>query len=251
MQVLAVGNQKGGTSKTTTAAVLAVLLSRRGVPVHVVDMDPQASLTSALGRHDEEGGLFLSLAERKPLSVVRLTEHLTLTPSSVDLARGETEFLSEPGRESILQVCLEKTDLPKEGIVILDSPPSLGVLALNCLTATDQLLVAVQPGGFEVQAMARLQQSVAILKERVNPRLKIVGVVLTNCHVRRSITEQVRAELGRLYPVLGMVRTDAKLLYATTEGTLLNLKNSRALEDYSVVVEKLKTRLRWPVRSAA
>src|SRR5689334_10912836 len=88
MNVLTIGNQKGGTAKTTTAAALAVLLSRTGQPVHLIDMDPQASLTAALGQSDGEGLLYQAMSQRRALPVVRLSETLTLTPSSIDLARG-------------------------------------------------------------------------------------------------------------------------------------------------------------------
>lgn len=251
MHVIAIGNQKGGTSKTTTAAVLAMLLSRSGVRVHVVDMDPQASLTSAFGRQDKDALLYRAMGERGPLPLVPLLDKLTLTPSSVELARGESQFVAEAGREAILRTCLEKSDLSDDVVVILDCPPSLGVLALNCLTAADRLLVTVQPGGFEVQALVRLQDTVDLLRERLNPGLEIIGVVLTNCIVRRSITEQVRRELDKLYPLLGLVRTDAQLLYATTEGRLLELTEGNALDDYLEVASRLRKVLPWRERSVA
>jgi chromosome partitioning protein len=250
MQVLAIGNQKGGTSKTTTAAALAVLLSRRGVRVHVADLDPQASLTSALGRRDDDGLLYHAMVERQPLPVVPVADNLTLTPSSVDLARAESQLVAEAGREMILRDLLARSGLGDDTLVILDCPPSLGVLALNCLTAADKLLVTVQPGGFELQALARLQQTVQILHERVNSRLETVGVVLTNCVLRRSITAQIQNEIGRYYPVLGLIRTDAQLLYATTAGTLLELQNSRALDDYDQVAKKLEKLVLWQQRLA-
>src|SRR5687768_6418498 len=103
MLVLAVGNQKGGAGKTTTTAALGVLLSRRGVRVHLVDLDPQANLTSAFGRRDSEGLLYAAMTNRRPLPIVPIAERLTLTPSSVDLARAETQLVSEPGRELILK----------------------------------------------------------------------------------------------------------------------------------------------------
>ncbi|MBW3599731.1 MAG: AAA family ATPase [Planctomycetes bacterium] len=251
MHVLAIGNQKGGTSKTTTAGVLAVVLSRSGAPVHVIDMDPQSNLTSAFGRRDDEGLLYRAMTERAALPMVRLTENLTLTPSSVDLARGESQLLSEPGRESILKACLAKSGVSKDAIVIIDCPPSLGVLALNCLTAADSVLVTVQPGGFELRALARLQRTVELLREQVNPGLEILGTILTNCVVRRAITHQVRRELERRYRVLGLVRTDARLLYATTEGRLLDLREGNALEDYAQVAGQLEEMSLWRARSAA
>jgi chromosome partitioning protein len=240
MHVLAIGNQKGGTSKTTTAAVLGVVLSRAGQRVHLIDMDPQASLTSTFGLRDEDGFLYEAMTRRKKLPIYELAERLTLTPSSIDLGKGESEFLGQHGREFILKSCLEQTDLPDNAFVIIDCPPSLGVLAVNCLTAADKVVVVVQPGGFELRALVHLRETVSVLKERINPNLEILGAILTNANMRRGITEEVAREVGKLYPLLGVVRSDAQLLYATTDGNLLDLKKSNALEDYEQVGQKLR-----------
>lgn len=120
MHVFAVGNQKGGVAKTTSAAALGVILSREGRAVHLVDMDPQANLTAAFGQSDPEGLLYQAMKNRSPLPVVTLGENLTLTPASIDLARGESEFLGEPGREYMLKTCLEKTTLPEGAVVMID-----------------------------------------------------------------------------------------------------------------------------------
>jgi len=245
MNVLTIGNQKGGTAKTTTAAALAVLLSRTGQPVHVIDMDPQASLTAAFGQADSEGLLYQAMSQRGALPVVRLSDTLTLTPSSIDLAKGESQFVSETAREYLLKSCLEKTELGQGSTVIIDSPPSLGVLAVNCLAAARALAVVVQPGGFELRALAHLEQVVTILKDRVNPALAIVGAIMTNCQTRRSINEQVRQEMKRLYPDLGQVRSDSKMLYATTEGSILQLKACNAMDDYTEVLNRLMEVCPW------
>jgi chromosome partitioning protein len=245
MHVLAVGNQKGGVAKTTSAAALAVVLSREGRPVHLIDMDPQANLTAAFGHSDSEGMLYQAMKNRGPLPLIRLGENLTLTPSSIDLARGESEFLGEPGREYMLKTCIEKTELPEGTVVIIDCPPSLAVLATNCFTAAESLIVPVKPGGFELRAIAQLTEVVRVLKERVNRELQIVGAILTDCQARRAITPQIESEVGQFYKVLGQVRSDSKLLYATTEGGMLDLKRSMALEDYEGVVSRLKEELEW------
>lgn len=240
MNVLVIGNQKGGTAKTTTAAALAVLLSRRGQNVHLIDMDPQASLTAAFGVEDGEGLLYEALKEKAVLPIVRLTDTLTLTPSSIDLARGENEFIGVTSREKILKKSLERTSGAGEGVtVIIDSPPSLGVLALNCLVAARALAVVVQPGGFELRALAYLEQVVQTIKEDVNPELTVAGAIMTNYQPRRSINDQVRAEMQRHYTDLGQVRSDSKMLYATTEGSILQLRISNAMDDYEQVLNKL------------
>jgi chromosome partitioning protein len=245
MNVIAIGNQKGGTAKTTTAAAIAVILSRAGVLTHLVDMDPQASLTTAFGQCDADGQLFYALSRREALPVVRVGDNLTLSPSSIDLSRGEAQFISEPAREHILRACLQVTKFPEKTTVILDCPPSLGVLSLACLAAAQYLCVVVQPGGFELRTLVHLNDTVQVLSEHVNPDLTVVGAVLTNCHFRRAITEQVREEVSGLYPVLGMIRADARLLYATTAGKVAHLRRSNAIDDYEVVVDGLRRAIPW------
>lgn len=245
MNVIAIANQKGGTAKTTTAAAFAVLLARAGLPTHLVDMDPQASLTSAFGVSDQQGLLFGALAERKGLPVLSVADHLTLSPSSIDLSKGETQFITETGREYILQMALKRTRLPAGATVILDCPPSLGVLAVNCLTAASHVCVVVQPGGFELRTLVHLNETVEIIRQRINPDLTVAGAVLTNCHFRRAITDQVREEVARQYRILGQVRAEARLLYATTSGKVYHLKRSLALADYEQAVLRLRAVIPW------
>jgi chromosome partitioning protein len=147
MKTIAIANQKGGTAKTTTAAALAVLLARGGTPTHLVDMDPQASLTRAFGLTDEHDGLYHALTNRAGLPVCRVSENLTLTPSTIELGRAEGELLGETGREFFLRTSLEKTRLHDNAIVLLDCPPSLGVLAVNCLSTAGGMIAVIQPGG--------------------------------------------------------------------------------------------------------
>jgi chromosome partitioning protein len=229
MKIIAITNQKGGTAKTTTAAALAVLLARGGTRTHLVDMDPQASLTRAFGLEDETDGLYHSLTDRAGLPVKTLSQNLTITPSSIEL-----------GREYFLKTSLEKTALPDDTVVLLDCPPSLGVLSVNCLTTAGAMIAVIQPGGFELHALAHLHVTAQAIQERVNPDLRILGAVITNAHRRRKITDQVRAEVGRLYPLLGTIRADARILYATTAGTMHRLRTSKALDDYAKVVEQLR-----------
>jgi chromosome partitioning protein len=232
--------QDGGTAKTTSTAALGVLLSRQGIPVHLLDMDPQASLSRAFGIADQADRLYNALGDRAGLPVDRIAEHLTITPSSIELFRSETELLTEPGREFFLRTCLEKTQIPANAVVLVDCPPSLGVLAINCLTSAGGLITVVQPGGFELHALVHLHITIDAVKQRVNPDLQVLGAIITNAHRRRSITGQVLQEVQRLYPVLGTIRTDARLLYATSAGSVHRLGKSKALEDYAEVIMKLR-----------
>lgn len=245
MQVLAVVNQKGGVGKTTTTAALGVLLARQGRGVHLVDMDHQADLTSAFGQADADGLLYEALNKRGPLPMVPVGDNLTLSPSSIDLAAGETQFVAAVGREYLLKACLAKTPLPSDATVLIDCPPSLGILTSNCLAVANALVVVVKPGGFEMRAVATLEELVKTYREQVNPGLTIAGIIMTEVHPRRAINEAVEEEIGRLYPVLGKVRAESELMYATSEGRILKLTRSKALEDYSAAAEKLGEVMQW------
>lgn len=245
MSIIAVVNQKGGVGKTTTTAALGVLLARQGRGVHLIDMDHQADLTGSLGQSDSEGLLFKALSERGPLPVVPISDHLTLTPSSIDLAGGETQFIAAVGREYLLKNSLAKAKLAKNTTVLIDCPPSLGILTSNCLAVADALIVVVKPGGFEMRAVATLEELVNTYREQVNPGLKIAGVIMTEVHPRRAMNDVVEEEMGRLYPVLGKIRAESELMYATSEGRILKLTRSKSMDDYAAAVEKLKGVMKW------
>lgn len=239
--VIAIANQKGGVGKTTSACALGVMLARAGERVHLIDMDPQSNLTSSFGIRDAEGLLYAALRDESALPIMRLDEQLSLSPSSADLARGESEFLAEPAASQfILQTSLGKTDLEPNTIVLLDCPPSLGILAINCLAAADRLLMAVHPGRYELDGLKRLQVTVDRIKQKINPDLETLGVVLTNCDLRKKVTMLVLERLTRVYPVLGLVRRDAQLQYACGDGTIRFLKDSHAMEEYGEVAQRVK-----------
>ena len=242
MKTIAIANQKGGTAKTTTTAALGVQLSRRGIPTHLIDMDPQADLTAAFGIRDDENRLLVAIDSQEPLPVFPISENLTISPSNLELLRAETEFLTRPSREFVLRVALAKTPLPEEAVVLIDCPPSLGVLSITSLVAADGLCLVVQPGGFELQTLVHLGQTADLLRQNVNPDLSTIGVIVTNSHRRRRITDQVTRELTTQYDVLGVIRADAKLVYATTAGRIHRLHRSTAMDDYRLSAERI---LQW------
>ncbi len=208
-------------------------------------MDHQADLTSALGQTDADGLLYEALRTRGPLPVVPIGARLTLTPASIDLAAGETQFVAAVGREFLLRTCLARTPLPERATVLIDCPPSLGILTSNCLAVAEALVVVVKPGGFEMRAVATLEELVKTYREQVNPGLTIAGVILTEVHPRRAINQAVEEAIGEHYPVLGKIRAESELMYATSEGRIGKLTRSKALDDYAAAAEKLKEIMQW------
>jgi len=167
--------------------------------------------------------------------------NLSLSPGTIELSRVESELITEPGREYFLRTALGRTDLPYDSLVLADCPPSLEILAVNCLSAAGGVIVVVQPGGFEIHARVHLDMTIRAIQEHVNPDLTVLGTILTNCHSTRAITGRVQEEIAQVHNVLGWIRADARLLYVTTAGTLQKLKGSNALADYADVAEKLRT----------
>ena len=201
-------------------------------------MDPQASLTRAFGMADETDGLYHTLTDRAGLSVRTVSRNLTLTPSTIELGRAETELLNETGREFFLRTSLEKTALADGVVVLLDCPPSLGVLAVNCLTTAGGMIAVIQPGGLSCTPWPICMSP---------PRQSGSGSIPTSTSWGRSspmptVGGRLRGSLPRSRPPLSAVgdrRADARLLYATTAGTIHRLTTSKALDDYAEVVEQL------------
>ena len=213
MEIIAIANQKGGTAKTTTAAALGILMSRAGRRVHLSRYGPAGQSHTRIWSDPSRRRVVSSLGHWQSLTDFRTRRgpKLDAKPHHA-VPRSRRSFITKPGREHCLARSLTAMRLPRKAVVLIDCPPSLGVLAVNCLTAAQRVLIVVQPGGFELQALVHFEETIKLLREWVNPQLRIIGAVITNCHRRRKITAQVADEVARAYPLLGCVRTDAQLL---------------------------------------
>lgn len=198
-RVIAVVNQKGGVGKTTTAVNLAAGLSVSDHRVLLVDLDPQGNATTGLGLPRE--GLDLTiydvLLSGEPLEkAIKETQvpNLFLAPADVDLVGAEVELVGLSGRELKLKEALE-TARGQFDYLLLDCPPSLGLLTLNALTAADSVLVPLQCEYYALEGLAQLLRTIRLVKERLNPRLEFEGIVLTMFDGRTSLAGQVKAEV--------------------------------------------------------
>lgn len=181
MRKIAVINQKGGVGKTTTAVNLAAGIASCGPSVCLLDLDPQAHATLHLGVSLEPGqqSVYDVLCNDVGLAQVRrqVQENLYLIPSHLDLAAAEMELASEVGREVILRDRFEQDNQPFD-FMILDCPPSLGVLTLNALTAVDEVILPMQPHFLALHGLSKLLRTIEIVSKRLNPALRLEGIVL-------------------------------------------------------------------------
>ena len=201
--VLAVVNQKGGVGKTTTSVNLSAYLALRGKKTLLIDIDPQGNATSGVGleKKELEKTIYDVLINNDDIKdVIQTTgrKNLSICPANIQLAGAEIELVAMLSRENILKRALQEIRSQYD-FIIMDCPPSLGLITLNALTATDGIIVPIQSEYYALEGLTQLMDTINIVKKHLNPSLDILGVVVTMFDSRTQLSHQVAAEVKKYF----------------------------------------------------
>jgi len=248
-RIISIANQKGGVGKTTTSINLSACLAEFGQKVLAIDMDPQGNTTSGLGINKnevEKTSYELIIGEAKIEDCIiksDLMNNLSVIPSNVDLSGAEIELLGIDNREFILS---EQVERIKENydFIIIDCPPSLNMLTINAMTTADTVLVPIQCEYYALEGLSQLIHTVELVKERLNERLEIEGVVFTMYDARTNLSlqvvENVKDNLKQaVYKTI--IPRNVRLAEAPSHGLPINLYDpkSTGTESYRLLAEEV------------
>ncbi len=201
-KIISVANQKGGVGKTTTTVNLSTILAKKGKKVLLIDADPQGNATSGLGlEKDVEPSTYDILVNDTELEEAMqktIIKNLLICPANMDLAGAEVELVSMMSREQRLK---EKVDIIKEKFdyILIDCPPSLGLITLNAFTASDSVLIPVQCEYFALEGLGQLLNTINLVKKHLNKSIKIEGALLTMYDIRTNLSNQVVKEVKKYF----------------------------------------------------
>jgi len=270
VRTIAVINQKGGVGKTTTVANLGAAIAAHSRDICLIDLDPQAHLTLHFGI--EPGtptkSIYDILTTEAPFdsATMSVAPHLWVCPSVIDLAAAEVELVGRVGREQILRDSLTAQELPYE-MVMIDCPPSLGLLTLNALAAADEVFIPLQPHFLALQGLGKLLETVSLVQRRINPNLRVSGVIICMYETTTRLSGEVLADLQQFLSAArdsnlpwsdarvfqAVIRRNVKLAECPSYGrTIFDYEpSSHGAADYGALAEEFLASRSAPSSAAA
>ena len=233
-KIISFANQKGGVGKTTTCINLASYLAKMGNKVLLLDLDPQGNATTGLGilKSHVKNSIYDVMIDEVPAKNALLStpvDNLTLLPANIDLAGAEVELVYTKEREKVLKKSIESI-VNFFDYVLIDCPPSLGLLTINALTASDSVVIPIQSEYYALEGLSQIMNSIKLIKRHLNPDLKIEGVLLTMNDARATMSKQIAEEIRKffgekLYDTI--IPRNVKLAESPSHGLPIMLHDSR------------------------
>ena len=255
-KIIAFANQKGGVGKTTTCVNVATYMALMGKKVLLLDLDPQGNATSAVGINKSKDlkTIYDLIGEESSYDEViqqTIVNNLYIIPSTVDLAGAEVELIQFPNREKIIKKILDEIKESYD-FIFMDCPPSLGLITVNALTASDSVLIPMQCEFFSLEGITQLMNTIRLIKLKgLNPDLDIEGVVMTMKEKRFNLTSQVSNEILKFFKEKVYITTiprNVRLAEAPSHGLPVALydANSKGAEAYLSLAEEIMRRNKVP-----
>ena len=242
-RIISIANQKGGVGKTTTAINLAASIALSGKKVLLVDLDPQGNASSGLGVEEDAKGVYELLMDEVTCSTE--IETLKIIPSRVDLTGAEIELVARESREKVLKNSLKQVD--DYEFVVIDCPPSLGLLTLNALAVSNSVLIPMQCEYYALQGLGHLLKTLKLVKKSINPDLKVEGILLTMFDGRTLLAMQVKDQVQKYFSdflLKSVIPRNVRLSEAPSHGKpiMLYAGRSRGADSYVELAKEIISR---------
>lgn len=242
-KILAIAQHKGGVGKTTSVINIGAALANKGYTVLLVDLDAQANLTESLGVAAGTKGILEALTSEDKVEPVTITDRLHLLPSSLDLAGTEVQLINTVGREYKLKEALQPLS-KKYSYILIDCPPSLGLLTINALTVADEVYIPLQAEFLAVKGLKSLLDIIGLIRKQLNKKLKIGGVFITQYDGRKILNRNTGETLPELFKgriLKTKIRENVALAEAPTAGKDIYryAPTSTGAEDYKKLADEI------------